>query len=78
MAIDNLKKNNMLYTSEEELVNDVSRLMMLQDQDGLRMRVLKLYRNQDSVLTTAQGVSIKQMSLQKEADAKGVLINEQA
>ena len=29
-----------LYKTEDELVNDVCRLMLLQDQEGLKLRVL--------------------------------------
>jgi len=50
--VDMLKLKQ-LYSTEEELVDDVSRLMMLQDQEGLKMRVLQLWRDQKTILKTA-------------------------
>ena len=43
-----------LYNSEDELISDVVRLMMLQDQEGLKLRVLQLYRDREQTLLNAQ------------------------
>ena len=43
-----------LYKTEDELVNDVQRLMMLQDKDGLKLRVLQLFRDRESMFCKAQ------------------------
>lgn len=42
-----------LYKTEDELVNDVQRLMMLQDKDGLKLRVLQLFRDRESMFCKA-------------------------
>lgn len=71
-------QSKQLYRSEDELVNDVQRLMLLQDQEGLKMRVLSLYRDKDQILATAQ--THMQAFLKEHSDCKAreVLLSEHA
>ena len=39
-VLEEFSERETLYKTEDELVNDVQRLMMLQDKEGLKLRVL--------------------------------------
>jgi chromosome segregation ATPase len=43
--LEDFRKKQQLYRSEEDLVDDFQRLMMLNDQDGIQMRVTKLFKH---------------------------------
>lgn len=51
---DDFRKKSLTYQSEDELKGDVSRLMLLNDQEGLKLRFSQLYRERDSVINHAK------------------------
>jgi chromosome segregation ATPase len=51
---DELRAKSLTYQTEEELKGDVSRLMLLNDQEGLKLRFAQLYRERDNVITHAK------------------------
>ena len=51
---DELRAKSLTYNSEDELKGDVSRLMLLNDQDGLKLRFAQLYRERDNVINHAK------------------------
>jgi hypothetical protein len=69
-------QSKQLYRSEDELVNDVQRLMLLQDQEGLKMRVLSLYRDKDQILATAQTHMQALLKEHSDCKAREVMLSE--
>ena len=51
---------------------------MLNDQDGITMRVVKLYKHQDAILLKAQQVISKLKNVESDNNVKNILIHEQA
>ena len=67
-----------LYKTEDELVNDVCRLMLLQDQEGLKLRVLQLFRDKEQTLLNAQAYVSQTKAAEKLNHAQATLLDEQA
>lgn len=67
-----------LYKTEDELVNDVCRLMLLQDQEGLKLRVLQLFRDKEQTLLNAQAYVSQTRAAEKLSQAQATLLDEQA
>ena len=53
-VMEEFSERETLYKTEDELVNDVQRLLMLQDKEGLKLRVLQLFRDRESIFCKAQ------------------------
>lgn len=76
--MDEFKKKQQLYKSEEDLVDDFQRLVMLNDSDGITMRITKLYKHQDTILIKAQQIINKLKGVEQDNQVKNVLIQEQS
>ena len=52
--------------------------MLLQDQEGLKLRVIQLFRDREQVLLSAQAANVKFQGYERERRAQSILIQEQA
>jgi hypothetical protein len=68
--------NDTVYANENEALNDINRLIRLNDYEGVKLRVLSIYKEKGEQENLLKEIDNDLDNLREELDKKDQLINE--